>query len=90
MTVLSRKTPIARKSYLCDACEAFRRAGIGDDELSKDDLLIVQGARADKWRILAHRQYVKHTYKDGGDLMTYRARIDMDALANRLELFSDA
>ncbi len=90
MTTLSITRPVARKSYLCDACDAFRLSGISDDELSPDDLLIVQAARADKWRILPHRQYVKRIYKDDGLLQTYRARPDMDWLVDRLELFSDA
>ena len=72
-------------SYACSFA-ALCRSGISDDELSPDDLLIVQAARADRWRILPHRQYVKLIYKGDG-LQAYRARPDMDALCHRLELF---
>ena len=89
ISIISRETPVARKRYACDACAALRRSGIGEDELSNDDLLIVQCARSDHWSILPHQQYVKIVYKDGGEIMTYRGRIDIDSLANRLDLFNE-
>lgn len=88
MTIIRQTLPHARKSYPCDACAAFCRSGLGDDDLTFDDLLIVQAARADRWRILPNRQYVKLIYRDDG-LQTYRARPDMDDLCHRLELFDE-
>ena len=89
MTPLKDTTPCATKLYACDACAAWCRSGYGQRDVSTDDWLIIEGAKADKWKIRKGEQYRKIVYKDGGEFVTYRARIDMDALAMRLELFEE-
>jgi hypothetical protein len=89
MTPLKDTTQCATKLYACDACAAWHRSGYGQQDVSADDWLIIEGAQADKWKIRRGEKYRKLVYKDGGDLVTYRARLDMDALAMRLELFEE-
>ena len=89
MTPLKDTTQCASKRYPCDACAAWHRSGYGKEDVSADDWLIIEGAQADKWNIRRGEQYRRLVYKDGGEFVTYRARIDMDALAMRLELFED-
>ncbi len=89
MIVLRDTTQTARKHYPCDACQQWDRSGYGENDVSIADWLIVQRARADKWKIMPGMQYRKVTYLDGGELMTYRARLDMDALCYRNDLFDE-
>lgn len=89
MTPIRAVWQIASKDYACDACAAWQRSGYGQQDVSTDDWLIIEGAQADKWKIRRGEKYRKLVYKDGGEFVTYRARIDMDALAMRLELFEE-
>ena len=89
MTPIRAVWQIASKDYACDACAAWHRSGYGQQDVSTDDWLIIEGAQADKWKIRRGEKYRKIVYKDGGEFVTYRARIDMDALAMRLELFEE-
>lgn len=89
MTPLRATWQIASKDYACDACAAWHRSGYGQQDVGADDWLIIEGAQADKWKIRKGEQYRKIVYKDGGEFVTYRARIDMDALAMRLDLFEE-
>ena len=89
MTPLKETTQYSSKFYQCDACAAWHRSGYGQQDVSADDWLIIEGAQADKWKIRKGAQYRKLVYKDGGEFITYRARIDMDALCLRLELFEE-
>lgn len=89
MRILSDKIQQAKKFYHCDACRAWLDSCYGQIDVSADDLLTVQGAEADKWKIRAGQEYRKIVYNDGGEMMTYRARLDMDSLCNRHKLFDE-
>lgn len=89
MTPIIAVWQIASKDYDCDACAAWHRSGYGQQDVSTDDWRIIKGAQADKWKIRRGDKYRRLVYKDGGEFVTYRARIDMDALAMRLELFEE-
>lgn len=89
MDALKDTKQYATKFYKCDACEVWNLSGYGKDDVIADDWLIIEGAQADRWKIRKGAQYRKVVYKDGGEFVTYRARIDMDALCHRLELFED-
>jgi hypothetical protein len=41
----------ARKHHFCDACKIFQGADIPESYLTPDELLIVQAARSDNWKI---------------------------------------
>ena len=89
MEVLRDTIQTAKKFYPCDACHQWDRSGYGQNDVSADEWLTVEGAMADKWKIRRGQEYRKVVYKDGGDLVTYRARLDMDALCQRHELFDE-
>ncbi len=89
MNVLQDTEPVARKHYSCAACHVWLLSNYGQADLSPDDWLIVEGAMADFWKIKPGQKYRKIVYKDGADLITIRARLDMDGLCQRLELFDD-
>ena len=79
----------ARKSYSCDACHLFIKSGLGHREIRSDDWLTVEKAKADKCQVLPKTKYRKVVYRDGGKLVMYRARIDMDLLCYRNDLFDE-
>lgn len=87
MQVLRDEIVAARKHYHCDACHAWLQSNYGQQDVSADDWLVVQGAGADRWKIMPGQKYRKVTYRDGGELLTYRGRLDMDALCLRHDLF---
>jgi len=89
MTGLSYQRPTAKKEYICDACREWDNSGYGQFDVSHDDWLIVQAAKADRWRILPGQKYIKVKYADDGTIKVYRARPDMDELCQRLELFDE-
>lgn len=85
MDVLSDKIVIARKNYLCNACEAWNRDP--PDELTEDEKRIVAEAEADGWRIKMGQKYRRQEQVDGGEFFTYRARPDMDRLCWKYCMF---
>ena len=88
MEILNDTIQTASKFYYCDASRQFLQSNYGQNDVSADDWLIVQGAEADKWKIKPGDKYRKVTYKDGG-FYTYRGRIDMDSLCIRNHLFDE-
>lgn len=90
LKILSDTTQTAMASYPCDACEIWLITGYDQSDVSADDWLIVEGAKADKWKICKGTKYRKIVaIDDNGRFSTYRARIDMENLCNRLDLYGD-
>lgn len=78
--ILSEKIVTARVDHRCDACRIFSDTGYGPDDLSPDEWAVVEKARAEKNMILAGQQYRRAVYADGGQLWTFKARLDMDEI----------
>ena len=90
MFVLTDEVRTARKFYDCDACEMWRSYGPPDKELTADERLVLDGVRADKCKIRPGQRYRCVVFRDGRELVTQRARLDMDALCQRHDLYDDA
>lgn len=67
----------AKKHYNCDACATWLNSNYGPQDVSVGEWLVVQGAKADGYKILPGRKYRKIVYSDDGILVTYRERLDM-------------
>jgi hypothetical protein len=89
MTVLSDTIQTSMAFYPCDACEIWLNTGYDKPDVSVGDWLVIEGARADKWKIRKGVKYRKIISIDNGQFSTYRARLDMDNLCNRLDLYED-
>lgn len=89
MRVLSDQVCVARKSYPCDASRAWNRSGYARQDVLADDWSVAESARSDRYRIKPGDAYRRMTYVDDGEVRTYRARLDMDAVCQRYELFDD-
>lgn len=90
MFVLTDEVRTARKFYACDASALWCNYGPPSDALTADDRLVLDGAKADKWKIRPGQRYRCVVFRDGRELVTQRARLDMDALCQRHDLYDDA
>jgi hypothetical protein len=90
MFVLSDEERQARKFYDCDAYEAWKQMGPPDSELTADERLVLDGVRADEGKIRPGQRYRAVRFNDGAGIEVWRARLDMNSLCNRYELFDDA
>lgn len=88
--VLKDVVRTARKFYACDASEMWCNYGPPSDAVTADDRLVLDGAKADKWKIRPGQRYRCVVFRDGRELVTQRTRLDMDALCQRHDLYDDA
>lgn len=86
-SIISDKIVTARKAHRCDACRTWIDSNYSEADCTDKQRMAVAEAEADNWRILPGQKYLKMVYVECGDLMTYRARPDMDAVCNELDLF---
>jgi len=88
--VFTDKTVIAKKHYRCDASELWNMACFTKAECeTEDQILAVEAAEADKWRILPGQAYRKVKGVNDDGFYTYRARIGMDSLCHYFDMFDD-
>ena len=90
MFVLTDEERTARKFYHCDASEMWRSYGPPETELTADERLVLDGAKADKWKIRPGQRYRCVVFRDGRELVTQRARLDMNNLCQKHDLYDDA
>ena len=90
MFVLTNEVRTARKSYHCDASEMWRNYGPPSESLTADDRLMLDGVKADQWKIRPGQRYRCVVFRDGRELVTQRARLDMDSLCQKHDLYDDA
>ena len=57
MFVLKDEVRTARKFYDCDASEMWRSYGLPEKELAADERLVLDGVKADKWKIRPGQRY---------------------------------
>ena len=89
--VLKDEQRTARKFYDCDASDHWRNYGPPlDVPLSADERLVLEGVAADKWKIRPGQRYRYVVQREGRQLEVYRARLDMDSLCQRHDLYDDA
>jgi hypothetical protein len=90
MDVLSTHERTARKNYRCTACESWLHSGYSlVDCQSEEQRQAVESAKADGWMILKGQRYLSQVQIDGGSIYTVRARLDVNALCNDLELYPE-
>lgn len=88
-TVLSDDICKARKVYRCDASQVFQEQRPGPQELNDADWSIVAAAEAEGFLVAPGQRYRRVVYLDCGELRTFRARLDMDELMLRNELYAE-
>jgi len=89
MDIISDIRPVAQKDYWCDACRSLNNSGLSEADMAPNDWQIYRQAVAEGSKILKGQQYCKVVYKDGGELVTYRGRLDIDNLCSKYEVWDD-
>jgi len=86
--LIKASEPRAKKEYFCDASRVFHNGSCVQD-LPDEDVPGYVAAQTDGFKILPGQRYIKHVYKDGGELRVYRGRPDMDAICSKHQLWDD-
>ena len=90
MRTISETRHRARKTYPCDACAWFLRAGLTDEEIDSDEhRAVIAAASEDKYCILPGQMYIRAVYIDGNEFIVYRARPEMNDVCIDLDLFDE-
>jgi len=79
----------ARKDYICDASWIFHNVLSRRDLENEEDLEEYDAAKSDGFKVLKGQVHRYCVFTDGGELRTYRGRIDMDHLCQKHECFDE-
>lgn len=83
---LSSRTSVARKVYKCHATARILDIAFYDD-FTQEEMDQVKKAVEEDGDILPGTTYLRVVYKDEGVIRTYRARPEMDAIAQRHDMW---
>jgi len=89
MEILSDRLVMARKSHTCDACSAWLSNADINEPITPDEKLVLDGVKADGWKILKGQVYRRVTGKWDGEMGTMRMRQDMDSIVSRHDLWDE-
>jgi hypothetical protein len=89
MTLLKDTIRCARKHHACGAWYWFDRSCYGPQDITPDDWLIVEAARADRGRILPGQEYIYQVSVDGDGFREFRARKDMHRICMKYDLYPE-
>lgn len=80
----------ARKDYTCDACFWWNRSGLSiNDCVTEEQKQAVITAEQNKWKINKGQEYRKVIGIQDGELVTFKAGVDMDDVCYQLEVYPD-
>jgi hypothetical protein len=90
ISTIHESTPVARKDYRCNACDAVRDmiSGRGNPFTFKEWRAIVK-AKQNGWRIKKGEKYLRQFNADGGDTWTYRGIPAISDICTKYKLFED-
>lgn len=88
ITVIHESTPVARKTYHCDACDFITEA-LGAVPFTISDLRKIVKARRQGWQIQPGQRYVRQFNRDGSDTWTFRAIPEMHELCLERGLYPE-
>ena len=88
-TILTDAIRTASKKHTCDACEWFLNSGLGDEDLTAQEIGHLRQAMADNWQIQPGQKYIYQTGVYEGDFYTVRARQDMHAICLKYDIYEE-
>lgn len=83
---LSARISVARKVYACDATAHILDIAFFDD-FTQEEMDQVEKSVEEDGKILPGTTYLRVVYKQDGEIRTYRARPEMEAIAQRHEMW---
>lgn len=86
-TLLKDERRVARKEYHCQASDWIRDCGWEDDDWSKDEADAISSAKGDDWKILKGERYVYQTGVFDGEMVTFRAKINLHEICLRYSFY---
>ena len=81
--------PIARKCYPCDAWKHICRVGLDESDYDLCDWDTIIQAQSDGAKIKSGTQYIKTKGKWEGKFSVFRARIDLNEICLKYNLYPD-
>lgn len=83
-------SPVAKKDYPCQASVWIDDAGLKEDDYSEEDWAVIEKAKAENWMIKKGTQYSKIEGKWEGEFSVFRARVDLDNICHKYQLYPDS
>lgn len=87
--ILKDEVRCARKGYNCDASSWWNRCYMRAEDCTPDQLLSLQGAEADQWKIRRGQRYRYVRGVNDGRMFTWRERLDMGSLCAQHNLYDE-
>jgi hypothetical protein len=88
--LISNKFPKARKDHWCMSCDFLREEFEETfNRLTFSEKKAIVRAKRDNWQIKKGQVYERQFCTDGHDVWTFKARIEISAICNRLDLYPD-
>jgi hypothetical protein len=89
-TVLSESTPVARKTYTCNACEWVDNLEVWKEyDLTYHELRAIVKARKNKFCIVPGQRYRKFVQVEDGRLEVFRAIPEIDAICRKYDIYEE-
>jgi hypothetical protein len=70
------------------ASDWIRECGLEDGDWSADEAAAIANAQRDDWMIRKGTRYVYQTGLHDGEMVTFRARVDLHAICLRYNLYA--
>jgi hypothetical protein len=80
---------VANKNYHCGAADWIDNSSNGEADYSAEDWAVICLAKKEGNLIKKGDRYVKTSGKWEGDFEVFRARVDLDKICNKYELYSE-
>ncbi len=85
--LLESKIVKAQKDYECDASHWISESCFGEVNLEKEDWEVIQKAKSENWKIKKGDKYIFNKGKFDGEFTVTRARIDLDKICTKYDLY---
>ena len=85
--VCTETEPKARKDYHCQASDWIENSGLCEGDYDACDWVTIKKAKSENFRILKGEKYICVRGIWNGVASTFRARIDLDSICKKYELY---
>ena len=82
-------TPVARKDYYCGASEWISESGYEESDFDPEDWETLQKSKSEGNKILKGTKYIRVRGKFDGEFSTFIARIDLDEICFKYNLYAN-
>lgn len=86
-TILSEGYRKARKDHDCNASDWLINSGMCDDEFTEDELISIESARANKWKIKKGDEYFRQGQIFDGEMITFKAIPAIDNICKKYDFY---